>query len=186
MIGVDLNDLEASYHDELYDYVDDIPLYLEYAKATDGQVLECGVGTGRVAIPLARAGINIVGVDVSDKMLAVARGKLAKEPTEVQARVKLVRADMRNFQLKQHFSLCIIPFNTFLVLLTVEDQEATLATINPHLLPRGKLIISVFNSDLSRPHNVVRLETIKQVKDELIMLPKSRLRVSKFLRCLNF
>ena len=169
MVVAELYDVEAAFYDEIYDYVEDIPLYEEYAKAADGLVLECGVGTGRVAIPLAKAGVSVVGIDSNERMLAIAREKLAKEPPNVQQRVKLMKADMRNFKLEERFSLCIIPFSTFLHMLTVEDQEATLKAIHRHLLPKGLLIISIFNPDLTRPQNVVRLEMMKQVKDELIM-----------------
>jgi len=78
---------------------------LEYAKATGGLVLECGVVTCRIAIPLAREGITIVGIDVNEKMLKIVHEKVAKEQREVQKRVKLARADMRNFKLKERFSV---------------------------------------------------------------------------------
>lgn len=169
MVEVDIYDTEASFYDKIHDYADDIPLYTEFAKAARGLVLECGVGTGRLTIPLAKAGINIVGIDVNERMLTIARAKLAKEPPNVQKRVKLVKADMRNFKLKEKFSLVIIPFNTFLHMLSVEDQEATLTSIRQHLLPKGLLIISVFNPDLTRPQNVLRLEAVRKVKDDLIM-----------------
>lgn len=169
MSAADLYDVEASFWDAVHDYTEDIPLYEEYAKASGGLVLECGVGTGRVAIPLAKAGISVVGIDVNERMLAIAREKLGKEPPDVIGRVKLAKADMRNFQLEEQFPLCIIPFNTFLHMLTVEDQEGALKAIHRHLSPKGLLIISVFNPDLTRPQNVVRLEMVKQVKDELVM-----------------
>jgi ubiquinone/menaquinone biosynthesis C-methylase UbiE len=172
MVGsseAELYNVEAEFYDEIYDFVDDIPLYMEYAKSAGGLVLECGVGTGRVAIPLAKAGINIVGIDLNQKMLAIACEKLAKEHAEVRKRVKLVEADMRNFRLKERFSLATIPFNAFLHMLTVEDQEATLKSIHKHLKPNGRLIIYVFNPDLTRIQNVVRLEKVKQVKDQVIM-----------------
>lgn len=161
--------VEASFYDVLYDYAEDIPLYREYAEKVDGPVLECGCGTGRVSIPLARTGVYVVGIDTNEKILAVAREKLAKEPLEVQKRVKFVKADMRNFQLEERFGLCIIPFSTFLHMLTVEDQENVLSTVRQHLQPRGLLIISVFNPDLSRPQNVVRLDKVKQTEDGTIM-----------------
>jgi len=169
MAEVDRYDVEASFYDVMFDKVDDIPLYQECARKCEGAVLECGCGTARVAVPLARIGINVVGIDTNEKMLAIARKKLAKEPPDVRSRLKLVKADMRSFKLKERFSLCIIPFSTFLHILTVEDQEACLSTISQHLLPDGRLIISVFNPDLSRPQDVVRLQRVKQVDNELIM-----------------
>lgn len=161
--------VEALFYDVLYDHTEDIPLYQEYARKAKGLVLECGCGTGRVAIPLARIGVNVVGIDTNEKMLAIAQKKLEKETPEVQRRIKFVKADMRSFQLEERFALCIVPFSTFLHMLTVKDQEDTLSTIRRHLQPEGLLIISVFNPDLSRPQNVVRLDKVKQAEDGLIM-----------------
>jgi len=59
---------------------DDIPFYIEYAKKQDGVVLELGCGTGRVAIALAGAGHDVTGLDLSQDMLDVFRGKLIKQP----------------------------------------------------------------------------------------------------------
>ncbi|MFQ6087254.1 MAG: class I SAM-dependent methyltransferase [Candidatus Bathyarchaeia archaeon] len=80
-------------------------------------MLECGCGTGRVTISLARIGVNIVGIDTSEKMLAIARKKLGREHPEVQQRIKFLKADMRNFQLEERFALSIIPFSTFCICL---------------------------------------------------------------------
>ena len=169
MSEFDRYDLEATFYDAVFEKEDDIPLYAEYSEMADGAVLECGCGTGRVTIPLARKGFTIVGIDTNEKMLAIAREKLAKEPSKVQRRVKLIKADMKAFKVEETFSLCLIPFSTFLHMLTVEDQEACLRTINRHLKPNGRIIISIFNPDLSRPLGVVRLGQVKQAGDETIM-----------------
>ena len=86
--------------------------YKELALQSGGKALELGVGTARVAIPLARAGVTVVGIDNSVQMLRVARGKLPKESAAVRKRVILKRGDMRNFELKQPFSLIYIPAST--------------------------------------------------------------------------
>lgn len=84
---------------EFYDYVipyrdrRDVGFFVAMARQAGGPVLELGCGTGRVLIPTARAGVEIVGLDVSAPMLAVCREKLSRKPEEVQARVRLVRAD---------------------------------------------------------------------------------------------
>lgn len=84
---------------EFYDYVipyrdrQDVAFFVEMAMQAAGPVLELGCGTGRVLIPTARAGVEIVGLDSSAPMLAVCQEKLSREPENVQARVRLVRAD---------------------------------------------------------------------------------------------
>ena len=86
---------------DLYDHVvpyrgrPDIAFYVEAAEVSDGPVLEVGCGTGRVLIPTARAGIEIVGLDLSTNMLEICRRRLQNEPEEVQARAQLIEADMR-------------------------------------------------------------------------------------------
>jgi SAM-dependent methyltransferase len=130
------------------DAMDDLPFYLGLARqaAARGEaVLELGCGTGRVTIPIARAGAEIVGLDNAPAMLAVARRKAA----EAGVRVHWVTADMRDFRLEQRFGLVIIPFRSFLHLLTDADQEACLRRIQEHLLPGGRLALNFFVQKLA-------------------------------------
>src|SRR5262245_42591953 len=96
---------------EYYDYVttqsrrQDVDFFVEMAQEAGGAVLEIGCGTGRVLIPIARAGLDITGLDRSTAMLAVCRRRLAQEPAAVQERVQLVQGDMRHFDLQQTFAL---------------------------------------------------------------------------------
>jgi SAM-dependent methyltransferase len=136
---------------ELYDYVvpyrerQDVAFYVDMARESGGPVLEVGCGTGRVLIPTARAGIEITGLDLSPHMLEVCRGRLKAEPEEVRSRVRLVQADMRQFELSQTFHLVTLPFRPFQHLTTVEDQLACLGCIHRHLEQDGKLILDIFN-----------------------------------------
>ena len=139
---------------EFYDYVvpyrdrQDVTFFVDAAKESGGPVLEIGCGTGRILLPTARVGIKIVGLDVSSGMLAVCREQLSREPVEVQANVRLVQADMRNFDLAQSFALVTIPFRPFQHLLTVDDQCACLRNIHRHLTTDGRLILDLFNPSL--------------------------------------
>ena len=139
---------------ELYDHVEpyrtraDIDFYVEAARQSAGPVLEIGCGTGRVLIPAARAGASITGLDLSVQMLAVCRQRLAEEAADVQQRVALVAADMRDFNLPQTFGLATIPFRPFQHLTTVEDQLSCLASIRRHLSAEGLLILDLFNPSL--------------------------------------
>ena len=148
--GYDTTPLIAEVYDHVVPYSErsDVSFFIEAARAADGPVLEVGCGTGRVLIPTARAGFEIVGLDLSDDMLAVCRKYLAEEPPDVQTRVKLIKGDMRAFSLGRKFRLATIPFRPFQHLLTVEDQIDCLRAIHRHLEPGGKLILDLFNPSI--------------------------------------
>ncbi|MCH9038335.1 MAG: class I SAM-dependent methyltransferase, partial [Chloroflexi bacterium] len=92
----------------------DTRFYVEEARKSTGRVLELACGTGRITIPLAQAGINVVGVDLSPSMLAIARKKVAELSEEDAKRVSLVEGDMRSFYVDtpggERFGLAMIPF----------------------------------------------------------------------------
>ena len=101
----------------IYDWVfawkqDDIPFYVEEAVSSGGPVLELGSGTGRVTLPIARSGIDIVGLENSTEMLKVAEAK-SKALGEAASRVTWTHGDMRDFSLGREFALVIIPFQGF-------------------------------------------------------------------------
>ena len=138
---------------DLYDWVyawkrDDIPFYVEEARKSGGPVLELGCGTGRVAIPVAQAGIEVVGVDNSAKMLQVARRK-AKAIGPIKGKLTWVRGDMRTLSMAMKFALVIIPYRGFLSLISVEEQRRCLEGVKAHLLPGGKLVFDIFVPDLN-------------------------------------
>jgi SAM-dependent methyltransferase len=139
---------------ELYDFIEpyrnrpDADFYVDLAQKSKGPVLEVGCGTGRVLLPIVRAGIEIAGLDLSPAMLAVCEQKLAEEPPEVQARVTLHHGDMRDFDLARSFALAITPFRAFQHLETVEDQRSCLAAIRRHLRPGGQMVLDLFNPSL--------------------------------------
>ena len=146
----------ATFVPEFYEFVvpystrPDVGFYVDRARELGGPVLELGCGTGRVLIPTARAGVEIVGVDASAGMLAECRRRLQAEPPDVQRRVSLHEADMRRYDLGRAFRLVTIPFRPFQHLLTVEDQLSCLASIRRHLAADGRLIFDVFNPSI--PH----------------------------------
>ena len=154
---------------EMYDYIvpyrerADVGFFVEAAEKSGGPVLEVGCGTGRVLIPTARAGIEITGLDISPDMLAVCRKRLQAETQEVQSRVRLVEADMRQFELAQTFQLVTLPFRPFQHLTTVADQLACLDCIHKHLGRGGKLILDIFNPKLE---SLVQTEFGKEMEDE--------------------
>lgn len=150
----DLNRYEDPWTAEIYDYqvkgAADIDFWIELSQRSDGPVLELACGTGRVLLPLARAGVTVTGLDVSPNMLAVGRGKLEQEPPKVQQRVSLVEADMRNFDLGRTFGLIFVAFRSFQALLTRADQRASLECAARHLDTGARFCFGMFNPRLSR------------------------------------
>lgn len=140
----------ADFYDHVVPYRTraDVSFFVDEARRANGKVLEIGCGTGRILIPTARAGVEIVGIDLSENMLAICRQRLAEESDFVRARAHLAQADMRAFDLGQTFSLVTIPFRPFQHLMTVEDQLACLAAIRRHMTAGSRLIVDVFNPSL--------------------------------------
>jgi SAM-dependent methyltransferase len=128
----------------------DVPFYLAMAKETGGPVCELACGTGRVLLPLARAGFEVTGIDVSQAMLDKLQAKLDKEPRDVQARVALKCADMRDYRFTQKFKLVFCAFNSFLAMITTEDQLACLRSVRDYLADDGRLVINIFAPDHKR------------------------------------
>jgi SAM-dependent methyltransferase len=171
-VGSDLTDpydTEASFYDIFYDRSEDIPFYLEIAREGDGPVLELACGTGRLLLPLARAGFDVTGLDSNTSMLRVLRTKLRKESVRTKAKVHLVLGDMRNFRLKGSFSTAFIAFNSFLHNVTVTDEQASLMRAYQHIRPGGVFVVEVFNPDLKRPQQILRLDKVRHVGKETIL-----------------
>jgi SAM-dependent methyltransferase len=123
---------------------EDIPLYLELASSAPGPILELGCGTGRVTIPLAQAGHEVLGLDVSESMLEIAVCKLRQLPLEISRRIRLEKMDMRRFRLGRRFGLVIIPWYSFNYLLDHRDRIACLKAVRQHLAPGGTLALDLF------------------------------------------
>jgi SAM-dependent methyltransferase len=140
---------------EFYDHVqpystrEDLEYYVNLAGQSEGPVLELGCGTGRVLLPMLRAGAEVCGLDSSRPMLSVCVEKLAREPEAIRERAHLMLADMRDFELARHFNLAVIPFRGFQHLVETDDQLAALACIRDHLVGDGRLVLDLFNPSLS-------------------------------------
>ena len=127
---------------------DDLLLLEQFCARCGSPILDLGCGTGRLLLPLARKGYRLTGVDLSPTMLARARRKLGAEGLE--GRVVLVEQDMRALGLPERFDLAFCVCNSFMHLLTLEDQLAALGGVLAHLNPGGLLLLDLFNPDLSR------------------------------------
>ncbi len=147
-------DLPELFDLDYGDFADDLPFYENLARRSEGPVLELGVGTGRVAIPLARAGFEVWGIDASEAMLARARCKAGPALAE---RLHLLAGDMRDFQLDREFDLVFAGLGTFHHLLTPDDQLACLRCVQRHLAPGGLFVCDLrpfFHNDWERGTSV--------------------------------
>src|SRR5690606_38175690 len=112
---------------------DDIPFYLELADRCPGPVLELACGTGRVTLPLLRAGREVWGLDYSPHMLERLSRKLTACSAEERQRMHLLEADMADFRLPTRFSLIFIPFRSFQLLTETARAAACLQRACDHL-----------------------------------------------------
>ena len=130
----DLYDLEYAH-----DY--DVPFWLALAEREGGPVVEWGAGTGRIAIPLTRAGSDVTAVELSENMIEAGRKK--------DASLKWVRGDMRTVKLGRRYRLAVCAFNSFLCLPSVDDALAFLHNAREHLQPGGLfgMEVSVFSPE---------------------------------------
>lgn len=165
-IGTEAHYQDAAYYDQAYRRRrEDVLFYADRAEESRGPVLELGVGTGRVALEIAKRGVDLVGIDRMPEMLRRARERLARLPAERRERVELRRGDMRRVRLGRSFPLVISPFNVFMHLYDREDVEQAFETVRAHLTPRGRFIFDVLLPDpkaLARdPSRIYRCGTIK-------------------------
>jgi SAM-dependent methyltransferase len=127
---------------------DDMLMLQQFAARCGSPILELGCGTGRALVPLARQGYQITGVDISPAMLDIARHKIEVEG--LANCVRLVEQDMRELDLGIRHNLAFSAINSFMHMLTLEDQLAALSSIRSHLNPGGLLVLDLFNPDLNR------------------------------------
>ncbi len=120
--------------------VEDVAFYVDEARRSGGPVLELGVGTGRIAVPIAAAGIEVVGVDLSAGMLEVARERAALAGVSLDLRL----GDMRDPPVDGAFPLVAIPFRSLLHMETDSDRRAALRAAARRLAPAGRLVFDVF------------------------------------------
>ena len=122
--------------------VEDVSFYVEEATIAGGPVLELGVGTGRIAVPIAAAGVRVVGVDLSRRMLEVARRRA--EEVGVADLVDLREGDMRSPPVDGPFAAVLIPFRSLLHMVTDRDRRRALRAARGLLDTRGRLVFDVF------------------------------------------
>jgi SAM-dependent methyltransferase len=142
---------EVIWHDlECGGYDADLPLWRELAAAQGGPVLDLGAGTGRVALDLARAGHDVVALDLEPEFLTALRSRADAGPgagagagagvTGIGERIETVVGDARSFDLGgRRFPLILAPMQTVQLFGGVEGRASFLRTVAAHLAPGGLL-----------------------------------------------
>lgn len=121
---------------------EDIGFYVDRALASGGPVVELAVGTGRIAVPIAQAGMPVIGIDASPGMLAVAR--TAAESAGVSELVDLRVGDLRNPPVSESVPLVICPFRTLLHMTSEGDKLEALEAARDLVQPGGSFVFDVF------------------------------------------
>jgi SAM-dependent methyltransferase len=187
--GLDLYEIGAKYYDLWYPDIEDYEFYRGMAERTGGPILECMCGTGRLLIPLAKEGYDITGFDLSYAMLDRLTAKLEELDEDVQERVHIGHADIRDFSCNRRYKLIFVPLNSFMHLLETEDQEAALRNIADHLDEGGLFCMSLFNPKLDRPEGLMRHrgttttpqgEVISKFESQTFDVPRQRTTVHYF------
>jgi ubiquinone/menaquinone biosynthesis C-methylase UbiE len=129
---------------DLFGEKDDIDFYVEQAKSSGSKALELGIGTARLAIHLARAGIETWGIEPSMHMIRAAEKNISEEDIETQLRLHLVQGDARSFRLSERFGLIYFPSCSFDHILYPTDQKAALVNIRNHLISGGRYIFDLY------------------------------------------
>ena len=139
----------AGIYDEVYaELTHDIPFYVSQAQSTGGPVLELGAGTGRISIPIASQGIDVVGIDVSPKMIELANSKAAK--LGLSTTCIFQTGDILDLELAERFALIILPYRSFQSVLNPVDQKKALNNIRKHLIADGLVVMDTFNPDIEQ------------------------------------
>jgi SAM-dependent methyltransferase len=162
-------DAVADIYDEWYEPILDTERAVSVLTelAGGGPVLELCVGTGRVAVPLAVSGLRVVGIDISDRMLAKLRERPSGELVET------VAGDVSDFRLGDSYQLSYCVFTGFLQLADARRQRSCLRAAAAHLRPGGRLVIEVELPDFARWQSN-QVSQVWEVRDDRVIVELSQ------------
>jgi SAM-dependent methyltransferase len=121
---------------------EDVEFYVAQSRKSGGPVVELGVGTGRIAVPVAKAGVHVIGIDDSEGMLALCRSRA--EGAGVSDLVELRLGDLRRPPVLERVALVTCPFRALLHLASDEERLDALRAVYRLLIPHGRFVFDVF------------------------------------------
>jgi SAM-dependent methyltransferase len=137
-------DRVASVYDAMYADVDSHAIDALAALAQGGKVLELGIGTGRIALPLVEKNVDVQGIDASTSMIERLRAKPGGD------RISITIGNFAEVPVEGKFSLIYVVFNTFFMLASQEEQVRCFQNAKEHLAPGGCFVLEVFFPDVTR------------------------------------
>lgn len=163
-------DLYEGFYSGYYDFATrddayDVATYQRRAGEFGSPILELGCGSGRLALPLARAGFAVHGIDRSSDMLAVFRKRLEQEPAQVRQRIRTHLADITDFCLDQKFPYIILGALTICLLREAEQRVALFRRVVEHLTPDGHFSFDYLATDE---------DALREQDDRIIAIPATR------------
>lgn len=137
--------LAALYDYEWEELKEDIEFIGAECEKTGSPILELACGTGRITLPIAIRGHEVWGLDNSQEMLSFLKEKRRSLPAELAQRIHIVYGSMENFNFDRQFKSIILPFNSFLLLTSKQQQEQCLQSISKHLVHEGRFVVDIFS-----------------------------------------
>lgn len=153
----------AEFYDEWHEGLMDNEGAVAVIAELGGPVLELAVGTGRLAIPLAERGLEVVGVDISEEMLAQLRAKPGAE------RVETIVGDMTTVRLDREFDVVLLAYSSLFVLGTQEAQVQLFRNAADHLRPGGRFVLETWVVEAPSGGTQQRLVVSKIEPDRMIL-----------------
>jgi SAM-dependent methyltransferase len=156
----------AGVYDDWYSDLDLAAIDTLAELAAGGKALELGIGTGRVALPLAKRGVPVVGIDASDAMVARLHAKVGG------ANIRVSMGNFADVAVRGKYSLIYIVFNTIYQLLTQDEQIRCITNVAAHLAPEGVFVLEAFVPDLTR-FSAGQVTRVNRIEDRAVQLDVS-------------
>jgi SAM-dependent methyltransferase len=164
----------AGVYDRWYSEFDTLAIDVLFNLSRGGRVLELGIGTGRIALPLSRCGVAVEGIDASEAMVA----KLLSKPGG--KKIPITMGNFADIPIEGEFSLIYVVFNTFFALLTQAEQIRCFKNVAQHLCDDGVFVIEAFVPDLTRFTGMQSTRTVR-IEDHEVQMDVSQIELDKQL-----